>query len=143
MKIFTGIVLLVLVCACSDTENEIKDLRETESKVEHESSGYEKKSKEPDSIVSKVDQIQENVPTSDWSYEVVLISENNWGYQLFQKGTMIINQTSIPSVQGVDGFDSQEKADRTAKHIINKLENGIFPPTVNKEELDSLDALRD
>ena len=143
MKIFTGIVLLVLVCACSDTENEIKDLRETESKVEHESSGYEKKSKEPDSIVSKVDQIQENVPTSDWSYEVVLISENNWGYQLFQKGTMIINQTSIPSVQGVDGFDSQEKADRTAKHIINKLENGIFPPTVNKEELDSLDVLRD
>jgi hypothetical protein len=143
MKIFTGIVLLVLVCACSDTENEIKDLRETESKVEHESSGYEKTSKKPDSIASKVDQIQENVPTSDWSYEVVLISENNWGYQLFQKGTMIINQTSIPSVQGVDGFDSQEKADRTAKHIINKLENGIFPPTVNKEELDSLDVLRD
>lgn len=143
MKTFTGIVLLVLVCACSDTENEIKDLRETESKVEHESSGYEKTSKEPDSIVSKVDQIQENVQTSDWSYEVVLISENNWGYQLFQKGTMIINQTSIPSVQGIDGFDSQEKADRTAKHIINKLENGIFPPTVNKEELDSLDVLRD
>ena len=80
---------------------------------------------------------------SEWTYDVTFISEGNWGYQLFQKGEMVINQTSIPSIQGTNGFDSEEKAERTARFILHKLENGIFPPTVDKEELDSLDVLRD
>ena len=71
------------------------------------------------------------------------ISENNWGYQIFQKETMIINQTTIPSIQGIDGFDTEEKAERTAKFILNKVENGIFPPTVDKEDLEKLGVLRD
>lgn len=146
MKIIQGIIVLVLLSACSDSENEIKDLRETEPSIEQQSSGYVKTPNKTDSTVStnsKVEATPKKASSSEWSYKVVLISENNWGYQLSQKGTMVINQTSIPSIQGIDGFDTKEKAERTAKHILNKLENGIFPPTVDKEELDSLGVLRD
>lgn len=143
MKIIQGIIVLVLASACSDSENEIEDLRGTEPSIEQQSSGYVKAPTKTDSIIPEVEVTPQNVPSSEWSYKVVFISENNWGYQLSQKGTMVINQTSIPSIQGINGFDTKEKAERTAKHILNKVENGIFPPTVDKEELDSLGVLRD
>ncbi len=143
MKFLQGLILLLLVSACSDSENEVTDLRVPESIVEQELSKDVSTSHKIDSTSSKVEGTPKNGTTSEWSYEIVLISEENWGYQLFQNGTMVINQTSIPSVQGIDGFDTKEKAERTAKHILNKLENGVFPPTVDKEELDSLNVLRD
>lgn len=142
MKVFPGIALLILMSACSDIENEVEDFRGTEQAVEQESSNGVTTPNKPSSELESEDS-KVTSKKSEWSYEIVLISEENWGYQLFQNGTMVINQTSIPSVQGIDGFDTKEKAERTAKHILNKLENGIFPPTVDKEELDSLDVLRD
>lgn len=141
MRILQGVLVLVLFSACSDSENEVMET--TDPIVEQESSGYEKTPYKKDSTDSNFTGFPQNVPTKEWTSEVVLISEDNWGYQLFQKGTMVINQTSIPSVQGIDGFDTKEKAERTAKYILNKLNNGIFPPTVDKEELDSLGVLRD
>ncbi len=144
MKIFSGIALLILLSACSDIENEVEDLRGAEQAIDIEqepSNGVSTLNNSSSELESEDSKITSK--KSEWSYETVLISEKNWGYQLFQNGTMVINQTSIPSVQGINGFDTKEKAERTAKHILNKLENGIFPPTVDKEELDSLNVLRD
>lgn len=142
MKTTTGIVLLILLSACSEDGNKIKDLRGNDPQIEQEFSDEEPLLNE----TASEQKLTDSMPTlekSEWSYEVVLTSENNWGYQIFQKGKMIINQTSIPSVQGTAGFDSQEKAERTANYILNKIENGVFPPTVNKEELERLNVLRD
>lgn len=140
MKFFPAIALVILVGACTDSEDQIKDLRSPDAVIEdeiiEENTGSDQDSTNSADVT--------NVPTkSEWSYKVTSISEGNWGYQLFQNETMIINQTSIPSVPGVSGFDTEEKAERTAKHILNKVENGIFPPTVDKEELENLGVLRD
>ena len=142
MKIFPVIGLIILTSACSDVESEIKDMRDSEPKVEQKSPEV---INTPDKTETSSEVKSNDVTTehSEWTYKVVFISEKNWGYQLFQNGTMMINQTTIPSVQGIKGFDSQEKADRTAKHILTKLEKGIFPPTVNQEELENLGVLRD
>ncbi|MDG1332041.1 MAG: DUF4907 domain-containing protein [Crocinitomicaceae bacterium] len=142
MKHFSAIALIVLVGACAEPEDRVKDLRDPETIVEDE---FPDVDPTPEVVKEIIDSPETVVPTpdSEWSYKVISISENNWGYQIFQKGSMVINQTSIPSVQGVNGFDTEEKAERTAKHILNKVENGTFPPTVDKEELENLGVLRD
>lgn len=139
MKLFPFILCLILVYSCENDENKVIDLRKGEEVVEQ--SKREKPSENEKERVGQKESVSEG--KSEWTYKVIFISENNWGYQLFQNEKMMINQTSIPSIQGINGFDSEEKADRTAKYILSKLEKGIFPPTVNKEELENLDVLRD
>ncbi|MFK7787333.1 MAG: DUF4907 domain-containing protein [Crocinitomicaceae bacterium] len=144
MKLLSVFVLVILFGACTENENQVKDLRDLDTEIDD-------KDIQDDPPVEVEEVITDTIPNestetktnSDWSYKVTSISENNWGYQIFQQGKMIINQTSIPSVQGIDGFDSEEKAERTAQFILNKVENGTFPPTVKKEDLEKLDVLRD
>lgn len=143
MKFFPAIVLVLLISACTDSEDQVKDLRSDDISDDVGWSSEDTATSDVIEDSTDSDNTTNDVLSSEWSYKVISISENNWGYQIFQKGTMIINQTSIPSIQGIDGFDSEEKAERTAKHILNKVENGTFPPTVNKEELEKLGVLRD
>lgn len=71
-------------------------------------------------------------------------SENpglGWGYQIFDNGTLFINQPHIPAIQGNKGFTTKEKAEMTAQFAILKMEQGFVPPTISPEELDSLGVL--
>ena len=142
MRVFPAIILAILLGACAENENQVKDLRDPDLLLKDEHSETDENT--PSDVLEDTISKKVIVPAtnSEWSYEVTLISENNWGYQIFQKGTMVINQTSIPSIQGVEGFDTEEKAELTAKYILNKVENGVFPPTVNKEDLENLGVLR-
>jgi len=141
--------LVALFGACTDYEDQVKDLRkhnvEVDDSYEDNDDPVDENESSSESMEDSTNEEKTNTTesTSEWSYKVTFLSEDNWGYQIFQKEKMIINQASIPSVQGIKGFDSEEKAERTAKYILNKVENGIFPPTVNKEELENLDVLRD
>jgi hypothetical protein len=54
---------------------------------------------------------------------------------------MLINQKHIPSIPGVKGFETKEKATIAAEYILKQVEKGNFPPTVNREILDSLKVL--
>lgn len=64
-----------------------------------------------------------------------------WGYEILKDGKAVIRQQNIPAVSGNNGFSTQEKAEKVGKFVAHKLQNGIFPPSVTKEELDSLGAL--
>lgn len=106
------IILLVFSC-------------ENSTKMEHESP----KPKEP-----------VEAPTG-LSYRVEFKDDLGWGYQIFDGSTLILNQDHIPAIQGNIGFPSKSAAEKTAKYIIQKLENDIFPPTLTVTELDSLGVI--
>ena len=72
------------------------------------------------------------------SYKVIFKENTGWGYQIFDGSKMLINQEHIPAVQGTKGFETKEHAEIAAKFILNKIDNGIFPPTISPQELDSL-----
>lgn len=76
-----------------------------------------------------------------YSYKVMYEENNGWGYQIFEGDKMVINQMHIPAVQGIQGFSSQENAATTARYIIKKINEGIFPPTISVSTLDSLRVL--
>jgi hypothetical protein len=48
----------------------------------------------------------------------------------------------MPAVEGILGFSDESKAIKTAELMIYKLKNGVFPPTISIEELDSLGVLK-
>lgn len=119
-----GILVFVLVgmisCSSNSNEPEVK----------------------PVNIKSKsVNNVEVHLDQEAYTLEATFSPEFGWGYQILNNGELYINQPHIPSVQGNKGFDSKDKAIKTAEYIINKLEHDIFPPTVSPEELDSLDVL--
>ena len=79
-------------------------------------------------------------PTSNHSYKLIE-GDHGWGYQIFEDSTMQINQMHIPSVPGINGFETKEKAGIAASYILGQIEKGIFPPTVSPAILDSIGAL--
>jgi hypothetical protein len=61
-----------------------------------------------------------------------------WGYVIYIDGKQTIHQKHIPGVSGNHGFITEEQAKRTADLVIDKIKDGIFPPSITIQELDSL-----
>jgi hypothetical protein len=84
-------------------------------------------------------------PTSQFTTQLFLIDSLNpksgFGYNILVDGAIFIHQNSIPSIQGNKAFSSKEKAELVANLMVNKLQNNIMPPSISKEELDSLHIL--
>lgn len=75
---------------------------------------------------------------SDYFYTVDFNEGNGWGYSIFKGSALFIQQKTIPSIPGNSGFQTREDAEKVAEYVTSKLENDIFPPSVNPKELDSL-----
>ena len=85
--------------------------------------------------------VTEQEDTPKYSAKINFIEGTGWGYQIFEGSKLIVNQEHIPAVPGMQGFETEEHARITADYILEKLNNGIFPPTVSPEELDSLGVI--
>jgi hypothetical protein len=71
--------------------------------------------------------------------EVQTFEQNGgWGYRIIQDTTAFIEQPGIPGIPGRVPFKSRNEAESVASLVIQKLNNGTFPPTVTIKELDSL-----
>ena len=64
-----------------------------------------------------------------------------YGYDVLMGGKIYIHQPHIPAVAGNNGFPSAESALKTGTFIVTKIRKNIMPPSVTKEELDSLGVL--
>jgi len=68
-------------------------------------------------------------------------AHGGFGYNIIRAGKLYIHQGTIPAISGTKTFSSQMKAMHAAEFVIHKLKIGIEPPSVTKEELDSLGVL--
>lgn len=114
MKFIIPFIVLTLF-GCSNVDNPVEDAK---PKVENE--------------------IEQSV---EKSFKIIYTDEIGWGYQIYDGSKMMINQIHIPAIQGMKGFDSKEKAEKAATYILEKINEGVFPPTVTAEILDSLGVL--
>lgn len=69
------------------------------------------------------------------------INETGWGYTISIKGKPYIRQNTIPVIEGNKGFASREKALKAGEFVAYKIRHSIMPPTVSRQELDSLQVL--
>ncbi len=65
-----------------------------------------------------------------------------YGYDVMKEGKVIIRQPTIPAISGNKGFASKEDAEKVGNLMVIKIENGIMPPTISIEDLDSLKIKR-
>lgn len=100
----------------------------------------------PISEVYSEDMSEESTPVipdydRSYSFETFQNEDKTWGYNILDDSSMFIHQVNIPGIPGKKGFNSEEKAIKTAELVVFKLYNGYFPPSISKNELDSLKVL--
>jgi hypothetical protein len=77
--------------------------------------------------------------SSEKYHFVVLQNDTGGWFYAIKKGVKnFIVQKSIPVVQGNKAFSDSIQAKKIANLAIEKLNQGIFPPTIKESELDSL-----
>ena len=76
-----------------------------------------------------------------FSHLITYDEVTGYGYQILENDSLLINQAHIPAVQGINGFSTKEKAERTAFYILDQVKSGNFPPTITEEKLIELDVL--
>lgn len=75
------------------------------------------------------------------SYKITKSETTGYGYAIMMDNRLFINQSTIPGQPGNKGFDTEAAADKVAKLVVYKIKNNQFPPSVTREELDSLNVL--
>lgn len=136
MKWWLIVLLASALVACESKTPEIVDLRSDDEKQlsEQETISDPESNAEPEIVLTRSN------PNSPYSYRLIE-GENGWGYQIYEDSTLRINQPHIPSVPGVHGFDTREKAELVAKYVLSETENGNFPPTMTPEILRKLGVI--
>ena len=61
-----------------------------------------------------------------------------YGFDIYQEGKMMIHQNSIPAIQGNKGFNTEEESKAVGALMLYRISNGIMPPSISIEDLDSL-----
>lgn len=132
--------LLALSCitfSCtSETDREGEIVEDTTQRVESIDTTV---NEETIDLQSSVDSSFSMV--EQYTSEAYFTQDLGWGYRILNAGKPYINQPHIPAVSGMKGFDSEEDALSTAELAIYKIKNGIVPPTITKDDLDSLGVL--
>ncbi len=65
-------------------------------------------------------------------------TETGWGYQIYKGTKLMINQPTIPAIQGNRSFTTEKEALRVGDFVLSKIKKNQFPPTISTEELKSL-----
>lgn len=86
----------------------------------------------------KPDLTQETVPVSNVMQLNIFANEGGWGYEIQRAGKTFIRQAYIPVLSGNQPFASSEDAQKIGQLMIHKISNGIMPPSITQQELDSL-----
>jgi hypothetical protein len=94
---------------------------------------------ENDSIANRVNlPVMDAPPGKSLSYSIITSINDTYGYDIFSGKKLLIHQTNKPGLPGNEGFKTMEDAQKVAELVIQKIQNGQMPPTVNISELKSL-----
>ena len=125
--IYIGFLLFLLI-SCEHSTDQVKSTIVNEKEPES-----------PADTKTNRDEKAEVINVKKSPYEVKTIQNSlGWGYEVWKDGALIINLTHIPAIQGLRAFASQEQAQKAADIIKNKLDQGVFPPTISIDELRSI-----
>jgi hypothetical protein len=127
------IVLSVILVSCQDQSNQSI----SEESVEQRETAIDKP---VENTSINTDKSVKTTP-SNYSYVTIYSDSIGWGYDIMEGSVRRIHQPHIPAVQGNQGFKSGADAAKVAEKIIEKLDNGIMPPTISVDEMRDLGVL--
>lgn len=96
----------------------------------------------PVSVPVKADSGQTNLVTPPPAYSFKTFANidsagvnHGYGYDIYDNDKRLIHQLNIPGEPGIDGFVSEEEAQRVAALVVEKMKAGGGFPTVSHIEL--------
>lgn len=90
------------------------------------------------STAQTLEPTQKTEATKTLTYKIIDAPGKTYGYDIYNDDKLLIHQSGIPAMPGNKGFATKKDAGKVAVLVIEKLKNGIMPPTVTKEELQKL-----
>jgi hypothetical protein len=82
--------------------------------------------------------LQDDTLKSGKRAKIISSEAGTFGYEIYSGGKLLIRQTNIPGIGGNKGFKRKSDAEKVAKLVLEKLDKGIMPPTVEKAEMEKL-----
>ena len=82
-------------------------------------------------------------PYADSEITAKIFKEGNgFGYDILIDDALYVHQPTIPAIGGNQTFKSSSDAQRAADLVISKIRQGILPPTVSIEELQTIGVIK-
>lgn len=123
--LFSFFLVLILVVSCKEHTEETENIN---------------------SISVNTNTLESIPKVTNYTTHIFLVDSANpksgFGYNVLVDNKIFVHQPSIPSIPGNKTFDTKEKAERVANLVAMKLKNNIMPPSVSKNELDSLQIFK-
>lgn len=94
----------------------------------------------PDSKTTE-DAVADTLKRQSLEVKTFAAQEGTFGYEIWIDGKKIIYQATIPGVPGIQGFATEDSAQKVGELVADKIRKNQMPPTVTPEELDSLGVL--
>jgi len=82
-----------------------------------------------------------NFPSENIEYDIIDIPSGGFGYIIMAQGKTLISQENIPSIQGVQPFQTIEDARNVAELVVQKIQSNQSP-SISIEDLDNLNIAR-
>ena len=80
----------------------------------------------------------QNTNNKNITYKIISSTDKTYGYDILLDGKTYIHQENIPSMSGTTGFKTKEQAQKCALLVIAKIKKKIMPPSITRQELDSI-----
>lgn len=58
---------------------------------------------------------------------------DGWGYKIYVKGKLVVNQYVMPAIAGQKTFPCEEAARKTAELVVEKVAHGEMPTVTSNE----------
>ena len=81
---------------------------------------------------------EQELVTDSLSLKITDSEHTGFGFEILQGTSPLIIQPHIPAIQGIKGFETEEQAAIIGNYMIYKINNGIMPPSISVQDLDSL-----
>lgn len=65
--------------------------------------------------------------------ETVRQGDDGWGYKIYVKGKLVVNQYVMPAIAGQKTFPCEEAARKTAELVVEKVGHGEMPTVTSNE----------
>jgi len=73
----------------------------------------------------------------EMSYNIIPLEDGTLGYDIYRNGELVVRQETIPT-RGKKGFTDKMQAAKTAQLVVDKIIQGIDPPTLTKKEVNEI-----
>jgi hypothetical protein len=81
----------------------------------------------------------EGQQTKKLEYQLIEVVGNTWGYDILMEEKLFVHQPFAPGISGNRGFSSKEKATSAAELVIEKISQGLMPPSLSVEEVKEIE----